>query len=391
MLLTAYRQAVARGELKRDPAQDAVMARLDALARSLGQRRGFSLFRKPPPPRGLYIWGDVGRGKTLLMDLFFEAAPVAKKWRAHFNRFMMDVHARIHAERQRAGHADPIPVVAQALASEARLLCFDEFQVTDVADAMILGRLFEALFGLGVTIVATSNTPPDRLYAGGLNRQLFLPFIEQIKQRLDVLELNGPTDYRLQRLSGVPIYITPLGPQADAAMDAAWRRLTDTVRGKPCGLPVLGRILPVPQAARGVARFDFEDLCDRPLAAADYLTLAQEFHTVLLDRIPVMTDNMHNVARRFTLLVDTLYDEGVKLVCSAAAPPGDLFTTGTNAEAFRRTVSRLAEMQSDDYLRRGHGLHDLGDQPPPPSGEAGEGGDVATMGPRSGPSCDRGG
>ena len=371
MLLAAYRQAVARGELKRDPAQDAVLARLDALARGLGEKRGFSLFRKSVPPRGLYIWGDVGRGKTLLMDLFFEAAPVAKKRRAHFNRFMMDVHARIHAERQRAGHADPIPVVGEALAAEARLLCFDEFQVTDVADAMILGRLFEALFGLGVTIVATSNTPPDRLYAGGLNRQLFLPFIEEIKQRLDVLELNGPTDYRLQRLSGVPVYITPLGPQADAAMDAAWRRLTDTAAGKPCGLAVLGRILPVPQAARGVARFDFEDLCDRPLAAADYLTLAQEFHTILLDRIPVMTDNMHNVARRFTLLVDTLYDEGVKLVCSAAAPPDALFTTGINAEAFKRTVSRLAEMQSDDYLKRGHGLHDLG--PASPSGEAGEG------------------
>ena len=360
MLLAAYRQAVARGELKRDAAQDAVMARLDALARGLGKTRGFSLFRKSAPPRGLYIWGDVGRGKTLLMDLFFEAAPVAAKRRAHFNRFMMDVHAHIHAERQRAGHADPIPVVAQALADDARLLCFAEFQVTDVADAMILGRLFEALFALGVTIVATSNTPPDRLYAGGLNRQLFLPFIEQIRQRLDVLELNGPTDYRLQRLSGVPVYITPLGPKADAAMDAAWQRLTDTAAGKPCGLTVLGRILPVTQAARGVARFDFEDLCDRPLAAADYLTLAQEFHTILLDRIPVMTDNMHNVARRFTLLVDTLYDEGVKLVCSAAAPPDALFTTGINAEAFKRTVSRLAEMQSDDYLKRGHGLHDLG-------------------------------
>jgi len=391
MLLAAYRQTVARGELKRDAAQDAAMTRLDALARRLGETRRFSLFRKSAPPRGLYIWGDVGRGKTLLMDLFFEAAPVAKKRRAHFNRFMMDVHARIHAERQRAGHADPIPVVGEALAAEARLLCFDEFQVTDVADAMILGRLFEALFGLGVTIVATSNTPPDRLYAGGLNRQLFLPFIEQIKQRLDVLELNGPTDYRLQRLSGVPVYITPLGPQADAAMDAAWRRLTDTAAGKPCGLAVLGRILPVPQAARGVARFDFEELCDRPLAAADYLTLAQEFHTILMDRIPVMTDNMHNVARRFTLLVDTLYDEGVKLVCSAAAPPDGLFTTGINAEAFKRTVSRLAEMQSDDYLKRGHGLHPAGDQAPPPSGGAGEGGDVATMGPRSGPGCDRGG
>lgn len=360
MLLAEYRAAVENGELKPDSAQDAAMARLDALATALGHKRGFSLFRKPPEtPRGLYIWGDVGRGKTLLMDMFFEAAPVEKKRRAHFNRFMMDVHARIHAERQREGHSDPIPVVARALADEARLLCFDEFQVTDVADAMILGRLFDRLFAANVTIVATSNTPPDRLYEGGLNRQLFLPFIAVIQQRLDVVTLNGPVDYRLQRLSGVPVYITPLSAQADAAMDAAWQRLTDTARGKPCNLTVLGRTLPVPQAARGVARFSFDELCDRPLAAADYLTIAQEFHTVLLDRIPVMTDNMHNVARRFTLLVDTLYDEGVKLVCSAAAPPEALFTTGINADAFRRTVSRLAEMQSDDYLKRGHGLHRL--------------------------------
>ncbi|RZA16966.1 MAG: cell division protein ZapE [Lysobacteraceae bacterium] len=354
-----------RGELKRDAAQDAVMTRLDALARKLGEKRGFSLFRKAQPVKGLYVWGDVGRGKTLLMDLFFDAVRVSSKRRAHFNRFMMDVHARIHAERQRAGHADPIPVVAQVLAAEARLLCFDEFQVTDVADAMILGRLFEALLALGVTIVATSNTPPERLYAGGLNRQLFLPFIAVIEQRLAVVALNGPTDYRLQRLSGVPVYITPLGPQADAAMDAAWMRLTDTARGKPCTLAVLGRSLPVPQAARGVARFDFAELCDRPLAAADYLTLAQAFHTILLDHIPIMTDNMHNVARRFTLLVDTLYDEGVKLVCSAAAAPEGLFTTGINSDAFRRTVSRLAEMQSDDYLKCGHGLHQM------PSGAGG--------------------
>lgn len=360
MLLTAYRAAVNSGELERDDAQDAAMTRLDALAQALGRKRGFSLFRKPAEaPRGLYIWGDVGRGKTLMMDMFFEAAPVEKKRRAHFNRFMMDVHARIHAERQREGHSDPIPVVARALAEEARLLCFDEFQVTDVADAMILGRLFDKLFTAGVTIVATSNTPPERLYEGGLNRQLFLPFIAVIQQRLDVLTLNGPVDYRLQRLSGVPVYIAPLSAQADAAMDAAWQRLTDTPRGKPCSLTVLGRTVPVPQAARDVARFSFDELCDRPLAAADYLTIAQEFHTLLLDHIPVMTDNMHNVARRFTLLVDTLYDEGVKLVCSAAAPPEALFTTGINADAFRRTVSRLAEMQSDDYLKRGHGLHRL--------------------------------
>src|SRR6201986_593049 len=354
-----YDEALARGELKADDAQANAARQLSALATSLSEKHGFSLFRKPAPPKGLYIWGDVGRGKTLLMDFFFAAAPVKKKRRAHFNSFMVDVHARIHAERQRAGSSDPIPVIAKALAEEPPLLCFDEFQVTDVADAMILGRLFDRLFADGVTIVATSNTPPDRLYEGGLNRQLFLPFIEEIKQRLEVVELNGPTDYRLQRLSGVKVYMTPLGAGADAAMDQAWRRLTDTVKGKPASLMVLGRQLAVPQAARGVARFSFEELCDRPLAAADYLAIAQAFHTILIDHIPVMTDNMHNLEWRFTLLLDTLYDEGVMLICSAAAAPGQLYPSGIASEAFHRTVSRLAEMQSEDYLKRGHGIHGL--------------------------------
>jgi cell division protein ZapE len=355
-----YDEALARGELKADDAQANAARKLNALADALGEKRGFSLFRKSTPqPRGLYIWGDVGRGKTLLMDFFFAAALVNRKRRAHFNRFMVDVHARIHAERQRADASDPIPVVADALAQDAQLLCFDEFQVTDVADAMILGRLFDHLFKRGVTIVATSNTPPDRLYEGGLNRQLFLPFIEEIKQRLEVVELNGPTDYRLQRIAGIRVYMTPLSPAADAAMDEAWRRLTDCARGKPETLMVLGRKLVAPQAARGVARFSFDELCDRPLAAADYLAIAQAFHTVLIDHVPVMTDNMHNVARRFTLLIDTLYDEGVKVVCSAAAAADQLYPAGIASEAFHRTASRLAEMQSEDYLKRGHGIHGL--------------------------------
>jgi cell division protein ZapE len=351
-----YRAAVERGELKPDAAQERAVAALNGLAVTLGETRGFSLFRRQAP-RGLYIWGDVGRGKTLLMDLFFEEAPVAKKRRAHFNRFMVDVHARIHAMRQMPGTEDPIPPVAKALAAEASLLCFDEFQVTDVADAMILGRLFDRFFAEGVTIVATSNTPPDRLYEGGLNRQLFAPFIAEIQQRLDLVELNGPTDYRLLRLSGIPVYLTPLGPETDAAMDAAWARLTDGKLGKPCSLAVLGRQVPVPRQARGVARFDFADLCAQPLAAADYLAVAQAFHTLLLDHIPLLTPDMRNAARRFTLLIDTLYDEGVKLVCSAAAPPDALYPEGYGADAFRRTASRLAEMQSDDYLKRGHGIH----------------------------------
>jgi len=355
-----YDDALAKGELMADAAQSQAARKLSELAKALGHARGFSLFRKPlPPPKGLYIWGDVGRGKTLLMDFFFSSAPVARKRRAHFNRFMVDVHARIHAERQRAGSCDPIPVVASDLAEDARLLCFDEFQVTDVADAMILGRLFDQLFKANITIVATSNTPPDRLYEGGLNRQLFLPFIAEIKQRLEVIELNGSTDYRLQRIAGLQVYLTPLGPQADAAMDAAWRRLTDCAHGRLISLPVLGRKLPVPQAARGVARFDFKDLCAQPLAAADFLAVAQEFHTILIDHIPLLSPENRNEARRFVLLIDTLYDEGVKLVCSAAGAPEALYPLGDGADAFRRTASRLVEMQSEDYLKRGHGIHGL--------------------------------
>jgi cell division protein ZapE len=290
----------------------------------------------------------------MLRDLGFEAARVRAKTRVHFNAFMGQTHARIHAERQKGESDDPIPPVARAIASEATLLCFDEFQVADVADAMILGRLFEQLFSLGVVIVATSNTPPEKLYEGGLNRQLFQPFIALIKERLDVLNLDGAVDYRLQRMAGMKVYLTPLGPDADRAMDEDWRKLTDEDRGTPMELTVLGRELPVPQAARGVARFSFDDLCKAALAAADYLTIAHTFRTVMIDRIPVMGPEMRNEARRFVLLIDTLYDEGVKLICSAAAPPEALYTDGDGAEAFRRTASRLAEMRSADYLSRGH-------------------------------------
>jgi cell division protein ZapE len=270
---------------------------------------------------------------------------------------MVETHARIHAERESGRSADPIAPVARAIAAQARLLCFDEFQVTDVADAMILGRLFEQFFDLGVVIVATSNTPPGRLYEGGLNRQLFLPFIALIESKLDVLELNGAIDYRLHRMSGLDIYIAPLGPDADARMDAAWLRLTDTEHGNPETLTVLGRKLAIPQAAKGVARFTFDDLCRRPLAAPDYLAIAQHFHTLLIDRIPQMGAEMRNEARRFTVLIDTLYDGGAKLICSAAAAPERLYVAGDGADAFRRTASRLIEMQSEDYLKRGHGVH----------------------------------
>jgi cell division protein ZapE len=360
-LIERYRAAVAKGELKPDAAQERAAAKLSMLAKALrGYRPGRSLFfGQRKAPRGAYLWGDVGRGKSMLMDLFFAQVATAKKRRVHFNEFMVETHAAIHAERQKAGHSDPIPPVARAVAERATLLCFDEFQVTDVADAMILGRLFEQLFNHGVVIVATSNTPPDRLYEGGLNRQLFLPFIAQFKERLDVIELAGATDYRLQRMSGLKVYMTPLGPQADAAMDAAWLRLTDVKRGAPAALRVLGRTLTVPQAAKGVARFGFADLCAQPLAGADYLAVAHAFHTVLIDHIHTLCADQRNEARRFVLLIDTLYDEGVKLICSAQAPPDALYPTGDGADSFRRTASRLHEMQSEDYLKRGHGVHGM--------------------------------
>ncbi|HEX3673985.1 MAG TPA: cell division protein ZapE [Rhizomicrobium sp.] len=359
MLLSRYRVLVKTGELKPDAAQEGAARKLQALADALAKYRpGRSLlFGQRRAPRGLYLWGDVGRGKSMLMDLFFDHVTAAKKIRVHFNAFMADIHARIHAERARHGD-DPIPPVARTIAADATVLCFDEFQVADVADAMILGRLFQQLFASGVVVVATSNTPPRLLYQGGLNRQLFLPFIAMLEQRMETVELNGSADYRLARMSGLDVYIMPLGPEADARMDAAWMRLTDTARGETQSLTVLGRKVAVPQAAKGVARFAFAELCAQPLAAADYLAIARHFHMLLIDHIPRMDAGMRNEARRFTVLIDTLYDEGVKLICSAGAAPDALYPDGDGADAFRRTASRLMEMRSVDYLKRGHGVHE---------------------------------
>jgi cell division protein ZapE len=370
-----YRALLLAGTLQPDTAQARAAGALERLYRALKTYRpparglfGFSFGRSASPPKGLYIYGDVGRGKSVLMDLFCAAAPTARKRRIHFNAFMAETHARIHewrnlsqSERQRRAEFmreagdDPIAPVAKRIFIEATLLCLDEFQVTDVADAMILGRLFEKLFAYGAVIVLTSNTEPDRLYEGGLNRPLFLPFIALIKEHLDRIELNGPRDYRLHRMTGLNVYITPLGPEAEAAMDAAWRRLTDTERGEPLVLEVLQRKWTVPQAALGVARFSFDALCGEALGAADYVALARHFHTILIDRIPRLGPERANEARRFTLLIDTLYDEKVKLVCSAAARPQELYVDCDNAPAFRRAVSRLMEMQSEDYLRLGPG------------------------------------
>ncbi len=352
-LLQNYRARLASGALKPDAIQAEAAEKLADLAVAL-KRETPSLLRflrrAADAPRGLYLWGDVGRGKSMLMDLFFAVAPVKARRRVHFNAFMAEVHAAIFAARQR-GEGDEIAAVAKGIADRAHLLCFDEFQVTDVADAMILGRLFQHLFDLGVVVVATSNTPPSRLYEGGLNRQLFLPFIAMIAQRMAVFELNGHEDYRRDLGEGGAVYITPLGAEADAAMDRDWNALAHGAAGAPSALQVLGRTLPVLRAADGVARFDFADLCEKPLAAADYLAVAKAFHTVLLDRVPRMGRERRDAARRFVLLIDTLYDERVRLECSAAAAPDALYFEGDGAETFRRTASRLIEMQGADYWR----------------------------------------
>ena len=362
--LPAYRERIARGEIAEDAAQAHVAARLQHLADDLaewrpGQKAGpFSRFgfgKKVTPPEGLNIWGGVGRGKSMLMDLFFETAAIAPKRRVHFHAFMQETHERIFDWRQKekAGTvkgSDPIPPVAGMIAREAALLCFDEFQVHDIADASILGRLFAQLFDLGVVIVATSNRAPDGLYEGGLNRHRFLPFIELVKTKMDVLHLDSATDYRLDRIRGLPVYHTPLGQAADAALDDAFEKLTDAAHGEPMTLSLKGRAVEVPEAMHGVARFSFSDLCTRPLGAADYLKIAQSFHTVIIRDVPVLGAEKRNEAKRFVTLIDALYEAKTKLILSAEAPPSSLYEKGDGAFEFERTVSRLMEMQSADYI-----------------------------------------
>jgi cell division protein ZapE len=376
-VLERYAALVAGGEIERDPAQEAIVARLSQLEARLAEHRlarkssslGWMFARRHNnggTPKGLYLYGEVGRGKTMLMDLFFAASPVTRKRRAHFHEFMLDVHERVHDWRQRRRRgevtgADPIAPVAEALAEQARLLCFDELHVTDIADAMILGRLFRQLFDRGVVVVATSNVAPDDLYRDGLNRALFLPFIAMIKAHMEVAPLAARTDFRLEKLDKVPVWYVPADDAADAALEDAWRRLTGGRGGGPQELIVKGRVLRVPQAAMGVARFSFHDLCERPLGAIDYLKIAHEFHTVVLDRIPVMDYARRNEAKRFIALIDTLYDNAVKLIASAAAEPPGLYraSEGVEAQEFRRTASRLIEMRSQSYLALRHGRRDI--------------------------------
>jgi cell division protein ZapE len=367
--LAAYRRLRAEGTVKGDPMQELAVEKLETLHQRLAAWRPeakgllgrLGLAKPQPPPQGLYLYGGVGRGKSMLMDLFFHEAPVAPKRRVHFHAFMLETHARIHAWRQlpanapeRAGGDDPIPPTAARIAAEARLLCFDEFQVSDVADAMILGRLFTELLARGVVVVATSNRAPNELYLGGLNRQLFLPFIALVERELDVLHLNGPVDYRLARLAGMPVYHAPLGPAADAELDAVFASLTDGAPPEPVTIEVQGRRLEVPRAARGVARMGFAELCERPLGAADYLALAARFHTLVLEGVPAMGPEKRNEAKRFVTLVDALYEARAKLIVSAAVPPAGLYPAGDGSFEFGRTESRLMEMQSAEYMALPH-------------------------------------
>ena len=360
----AYRQLLEAGEVKADPDQARAVSALDRMAHDLGRPGNGFLKRlfgaKEPPVCGVYLWGGVGRGKSMLMDLAFEQIPVEPKRRVHFHAFMLDVHQRLRRIRAKE-EGDPIPPLVEDLAREAKLLAFDEMVINNTADAMILSRLFIALLDAGVAVVTTSNRPPADLYKHGLNRELFLPFIALIEQRMQVVELNGPTDYRLDRLKGVGTWHVPNGPAATAALSEAFFRLTDHPVEDRAHVPCEeldvggGRTLHVPKSLKGVAVFSFKRLCGEARGAADYLAVAQRFHTVIIVGIPVLGPEKRNEAARFVTLIDALYDHKVKLLAAADAEPAALYPTGHGAFEFARTVSRLEEMQSADYLAEGHG------------------------------------
>ncbi|MGO8738868.1 cell division protein ZapE [Rhodoblastus sp.] len=372
-LIAEYHQLVAQGRIERDAAQAAVIRKLDALRLSLNERRlakkssslGWLFGARQSSeqaPRGLYVWGSVGRGKTMLMDLFYESVEIEKKHRIHFHAFMAEVHRRIFAWRQKrkAGLVkgdDPIAPVAEEFCRETRLLCFDEFGVTDIADAMILGRLFQALWKCGLTVVATSNAEPATLYKDGLNRALFLPFIDLIEEHMEVVRLDARTDFRLEKLSGAPVYLTPADTAARAALDKAFLALTGVAEGEPLRLSVLGHDVAAPQAAGHVARFDYADLCKNPLGAADFVAIADYFHVLLIDNIRAIHPDERNEAKRFINLIDALYDQRVKLIASAEVEPERIYPAERGYEAFEfaRTISRLKEMASTDYMALPHG------------------------------------
>lgn len=370
--LPAYRAMVARGELAADLGQARAAARLQDLWSRL---RGYD----PPPhsaaekgflgrlrrwrdaresvdaPRGLYLMGAVGRGKSMLMDLFFAAAEVGRKRRLHFHQFMQQAHARFHDfKRDHPEIEDPIPPLADSIAAEAALLCLDEFQVNDIADAMILGRLFEALFDRDVVLVTTSNILPDELFRGQPGRDAFLPFIAVLKEHVDVLEMDAARDFRRGKLRVLRTWHVPADARARHELDQAFSELMDGAEGAAETLTVMGRPLVVPRAAEGVARFEFDDLCAAALGPGDYLALAGRYHTLIIDDIPRLSPDNFDEARRFITLIDTLYDHRVKLLASADAMPDQLYARGENAQMFERTASRLTEMQGKDWLELPH-------------------------------------
>ena len=367
-----YAALLAEGAISPDPAQAAAVEKLATLSERLtaiGRAKKSSalgwLFgqrNKQAALKGLYVYGKVGRGKTMLMDLFFDTCEVRRKRRVHFHEFMSEVHERVHDFRQKAkageiADEDAIGLTAAAIADEASLLCFDEFHVTDIADAMILGRLFTQFFERGVTIVATSNVAPDDLSKNGLNRALFLPVIALLNERMEIVRLDARTDFRLEKMVKGKVWYVPPDDEAERALNEAWSRLTLGRTTKPMDLSVKGHKLHVPAAAQGAARFSFQDLCVLPLGSADFLRLAHEFHTLIIDRIPVMRFGQRNEAKRFIILIDALYDNAVKLMASAEAPPHELYVADQGLELFefQRTVSRLIEMGSQSYLALPHG------------------------------------
>ena len=358
----AYNQLIAAHELTPDPAQARAVAALDRLAGTFDAGRFISrLFAsKSDGPAGVYLWGGVGRGKSMLMDLAFETINIRPKRRVHFHEFMLETHGRLRKVRERE-EGDPIAPVAEAIAAEAKLLCFDEMQVSNAADAMILSRLFGKLLGEGVKVVTTSNRPPRDLYKNGLNRELFLPFIDLIERRMLVAEVNGPTDYRLNRLTGVEVWHVPNGPEATADLSRAFFQLTDYPVEDRAKVPAEdidvggGRPLHVPKSLKGVAVFSFKRLCGEPRGAADYLAISRRYHTVIVVGIPVMGPEMRNEAARFVTLIDALYEHKVKLLAAADAEPEGLYPAGDGSFEFQRTASRLEEMRSAEYLAQGHG------------------------------------
>lgn len=365
-VVQALKFRVASGALTDDAAQRAAAHELDDLLQRLEVMRTKSILgflSKKAPPKGLYLWGGVGRGKSMLMDWFFELALIKSKQRVHFHAFMLGVHAKINLWRKmdldarraskdyvRGAGDDPIAPVAKSIARDATLLCFDEFHVTDITDAMILSRLFDALWKEGVVVVATSNRPPEGLYKHGLNRGLFEPFIDRMPDHMIIHEFAGETDHRFRQLKAAPVYYTPLGPKADAGIEAAWQRLIGPAVPRETYLTVQGRGLVLQRTAAGTARASFNRLCNEALGAADYLRLAHAFQTLILENVPQMGPENRNEAKRFVTLIDALYETRTKLVMSAAVAPKDLYNDGTGAFEFERTVSRLMEMQSHEYL-----------------------------------------